>query len=174
MEKIKIGGVRLNRKLLQVNFFGQESEVHLIAEVCREMARRTINIAFLSGRSAQGNMTRASFCVEADKEQQVRESLELITAHVQKAEFISPIAMITFHPRGDGLELLGAVLELWGQNNLPLHGLSTSLSAISCTTDDTRVEDVLSAIEDYVILPPNHAPLLPEIKVVQSPLKKEG
>jgi hypothetical protein len=174
MEKIKIGGVKLNRKLLQVNFFGHASEIQLLAEVCREMSRRAVNIAFLSGKSAPGSMTRASFCVEADKEQHVRESLDLSTVHVQKTEFISPIAMITFHPRGDGLELLGTVLELWGRNNLPLHGLSTSLSAISCTTDDNRVEDVLSAIEDYVILPPNHAPLLPEIKVVQSHLKKEG
>jgi hypothetical protein len=174
MEKIKIGGVRLIRKLLQVNLFGKASEVLLISEVCREMARRAINIAFLSGRPAQGNTARASFCVEADKERQVGESLDFITAPIEKTEFLSPVAMITFHPRGDGLELLGAVLELWGENGLPLHGLSTSLSAISCTTDDARVEDVLSAIEDYLILPPNHAPLLPEIKVVQSLLKKEG
>ena len=145
----------------------------MLAEVCGEMARRTVNIAFLSGKSAPGAMTRASICVEADKERQVRECLDVGAVHAEKTEFISPVAMITFHPRGDGLELLGSVLELWGRNNLPLHGLSTSLSAISCTTDDNRVEDVLSIIEDYVILPPNHAPLLPEIKVVQSLLKKE-
>gem|GEM_PF-3061810 len=171
MDKIEIGGVRLKRDLVQVEFRFPSSACATTSEICDKLTRNEVNVSFFMTRSDKGAMSSVSFCVDRTHSRLVAEIMKRAPAGVA-GKLTSPVALITFYPRRKGLGLLGAVLAMWGMKKLPLYGVATSLSSVSCATDDTRVEEILSAIDEHMKLPSNHTPFVSPLKVTQSSLMK--
>lgn len=171
MDKVQIGGVKIIGDLLQVSSFCSKKDMHMQNALCGELAKREINIQYLAKNRGDNQETVLTFCVEGSCMEQLNDIFSESPFNIFENRTISPAALVTFYPRCDKQELLGAILMMWGLKDLPLHGMATSLSAVSCVTDESRIDDVLSAINEHMILPPNHAPFMRETKVIQTALK---
>lgn len=173
MEKIRIGGIKQSRELVQVNLLQLPPEQNPLSHLCRLMAENRINMPFVTGACKQGKAVNISFCVSAEDEVSVRGLLESEGAFGEHGEFIPMVGMITIYPHRSSFQILGLVLKAWEHAQLPLYGLATSLSALACTTDYSGMNTAVSALKKFLSLPTDHAPFDTEIRVIQSRLIKK-
>ncbi len=160
----------MKRDLVRAEFRFSSSGLATIAEIWDTLTKNEANVSFLVTRR-EGDAHRVSFCVDKTYGRLVAELMKTAPAGVS-GKLIAPVALVTFYPRRKGLGLLGAVLAMWGSENFPLYGAATSLSAVSCATDDNRLEEIFSAIDEHMKLPSNHTPFVSPLKVTQSSLLK--
>lgn len=83
------------------------------------------------------------------------------------------VGIISIFPHHSALKMLALIMVSWGKQSIPIHGIATSLSAISLTTDYHVVDKAVEVIQGLFQLPDNHAPLKPELLYYQSAMVKE-
>jgi hypothetical protein len=77
------------------------------------------------------------------------------------------VGALSIFPHQSNLKLLGLSFYLFGEANLPLYGMSSSISTLTFLTDYTKLDSAVAKLLEYVVLPANHAPFRPEIHVIQ-------
>jgi aspartokinase len=176
MEKVKIGGVKLNGALCQFDLKGSNPPEKILAAVSNALSVEKINIEFLTYHSSKGDAYHLSLCVN-------EESSSLTSSIFQRnawlplgCEVVSrgDVGMVTLFPCQSAFSLAGIILTTWMRNSLPIYGVVTSLSAISVLTDFRAMDKVVELIEGSFQLPDNHAPFKPEIRYTQSSVNKTG
>ena len=84
------------------------------------------------------------------------------------------VGIISIFPHHSALKILGIIMVSWGRQSIPIHGIATSLSAISFTTDYHVIDKAVEVLQALFQLPDDHAPLKPEILYYQSSTVKKG
>ena len=127
---------------------------------------------FLSNSSREDRGLNITCCVAVEEQDKIDKLLADHEALRSRMELIPSVGIVTIYPRGSDLWILGVIFEAWENANLPLYGCSTSISAISCITDYRHLMTAVSALEPYLILPSDHAPLISDIKIRQSSMNE--
>ena len=84
------------------------------------------------------------------------------------AEFISPVGLVSIFPHRSSLKIFGLILSVFSRERLPLYGLASSISTLTCITDYARLDQAVTAIQEYIDVPIDQSRLKPEIHVKQS------
>jgi aspartokinase len=157
--KIRIGGIKLSRELVQYNLYRSAPAPLTLTSFFRQVAEDRINLTFLS-LSCSETGSICSFCIAAGD----RTRLEGLVASAASAELevIAPVGTITIFPHHHSLSLLGRVIGILGKAQIPLHALCTSLSSLAINTDYHFLDQAVEELQKVLDLPSNHAPLYQE------------
>ncbi|NVM26434.1 MAG: hypothetical protein HWN70_11050 [Desulfobacterales bacterium] len=175
MEKLKIEGLKLSLELCQFDLRGPDSSEKIVMGISKVLASQEINIEFLTYYPNRSNNHQLTFCINQDRFSD--------TSRILKKEGSLPmgwemscrghVGIISIFPHHSALKMLALIMVSWGKQSIPIHGIATSLSAISLTTDYHVVDKAVEVIQGLFQLPDNHAPLKPELLYYQSAMVKE-
>lgn len=129
----------------------------LLTDLLQCLAREQINLSSLCVDTARGK--QASFCLSRDDYEQAAKLIEkLLLPHHVYPEIARSIGTLTLYPHRSRLEILGALLAVMGRENLPIHALSSSISALAINTDFHKLDQAAQALKSVFSLPENHSP----------------
>jgi len=82
----------------------------------------------------------------------------LLQPHKISSEVTTSVGTLTLFPHQASLNILGLVLTIFGQHELPVYGMNSSISALAINTDYHRLDEVAQLLKSAFLLPENHAP----------------
>lgn len=164
--RIRVGGIKLSPELVQFIYTGPSQEKCLLTPALESIAGQHINITFLS-LSASENTISTTLCVEAENHIAVQGLLKAVIHNSRQFKTIPSVGTLTIFPHRNSITLLGKIIQSFAINTLPVYGLCTSISAISIITDYSSLQRAITALENIVELPDNHAPFRQEFTIRQ-------
>lgn len=165
-KKIRINGIKLSTEMVQVNLLDCLPPQDLRALFFRLLAQNQINIPFILV-TGMGEKIHGSCCVAAEDANRVEQLFTMEPELRENIEFIPAVGALSMFPHHSKLKLLGLSFYLFGESRLSLYGMASSISSLTFITDYPQLDNAVSALLEYVDLPPNHAPFRPEIHVIQ-------
>ena len=171
MEKIKVEGIKLSNELVNVKLRNLTDSEQSVSNLCRILAANEINIPFMS-MSRRGGGKHLSFCVAMEDGPHVEALIESDPPLFNKREFRPAVGLLSLFPHQSSLNVLGLSLTAFSRAKLPLHGMGSSLSALTFITDFARLNEAVATLQEYLAFPPNFSPFRPEVHVRQSHLVK--
>ena len=166
-EKIKVEGIKLSNELVNVKLIDLPDSEQSVSKLCRILAANEINIQFMSMRR-MGEGKYLSFCVAAEDGPRVEALIDSDTAFAKKREFRPAVGLLSLFPHQSSLNILSLSLKAFSRAKLPLHGLGSSLSALTFITDFARLDEAVATLQEHLVFPQDFSPFRPEIQVKQS------
>jgi hypothetical protein len=167
-EKIRIDGIQISNELAAIIFRNLPKDaINYISRFCRILTQNKVNIHFLS-MADMGRNHQISCCVAEEDRVRVRDMMEADFGGIHEVEFVSSVGLLTLFPHQCSLKILGLVLYIFGKESLPLHGLASSLSALSLITDYAHRSKAVAALQAYMDVPPGQIMFQSEFQVKQS------
>lgn len=163
MERIRIEGIKLSNELLGINFRNLSCTKDYISRFSSILTKNQVNLIFLSLTSNQ-----IFCCVGIEDRRLVEELIKSDFDLASHADFISPVASLSIFTHQFSLKILGLILNVFGKTSLPLYGLASSLSVLTCITDYSHLNRALTAVQEYLYVPSGQISLKPEIHVKQA------
>lgn len=160
-ETLRLGGIKLSGELVQIDFTESKFTAATLAGLLQLLNAAELSIPHLHQDTSTKTVQTTLCLVPADFLQVEDQALTLLKK--TDSTLRSKAGTLTLFPHGSNVELPLRVLHALAQGNIPLHGISTSVSALVIHTDfellDRAVEIVLQECE----LPENHTPLRPVV-----------
>lgn len=167
-DRIPIDGVKLSWELAQFNCAEDSETSFWTARLIRFMAENRINISFhcftRTDRGASG-----SCCVAAEDFGAAKRILDREPRIKEHLDIIAPVGTLTLFPHRDSLALPGLVIHEFGKTGIPIHGIGTSISALTFSTDYRLLDRAVDVLQSALEIPANHAPFRPGFRVLQAP-----
>lgn len=163
--KFKIGGIKLSEKLVQVDFREPRNQASKLSELLGKISRAKVNVPHLH-QGQVGQDMQTSFCILSEDFSRIKPML----ADAIEAGFcriLPSVVTVSLYPHGASLGFVATVYAIFTNNNLPVHGISSSVSAFVIHTDYSDIEKAVAAILEMYELPANHSPLYPQLKMQQ-------
>lgn len=143
---------------MQINLPVQSSENGILHVLFGRLTRLEINLPFMCQGVTTGG-THTSLCMSAGDFPTVAALIEEVLGQLDSGPDIIPsVGTLTVFPHQSSLKILGTVLSLFGQHNLPVHGLCTSISALAVNTDYQLLDRGAEVLQTVFRLPDNHSP----------------
>ncbi len=158
---IAIGGIKFSRELVQVNIARETGDDATFTSLLHLISRQQINIPFIS-HSSENHLDRIAFCVDYEDFDRVESILGSSSFACNRIKFTKGVGTLTIFPHKNSLFLLGSIIRIFGKYHHPLYSLCTSISAIAINTDYLLLDQIVTDLEKYMQLPPNHAPFRQE------------
>lgn len=164
-QRTRVGGIKLSCELVKFTVPPFDGGMTSVNKALQTIAGRQINIPYLS--HSPGTSAHAlTFCVDAEERVQVEGILKSRLADASYG-VRSDVATLTVFPHGHDLQLLAAVVNVLQKNGRRVHGLCTSISALTLLTDFSTLDVTIHILDSILELPENHTPLRQEIAVRQ-------
>jgi hypothetical protein len=164
--KIRIGGIKFSEELIQVTVALKSPHDSSIHQLLHVIAEKHINIHFLCHSVLTGS-PESIFCVERSELGRIEQILHFSSHQSEHINIIPSIGTLTLFPHKNEFKLLGLIINFFGHNRLPVHSLSTSISAIAINTDFHHLDNIAQKLQNIIELPDNHAPFRQEFRVTQ-------
>lgn len=165
MDKIKVGGIKLSRELVQVNVRWQ-AETGALTSLLRHTTEQKINLTYLSV-STTLRPAMASFCVADSDFERVKMLIDAEPDLGKDIEIKAPVGALTVFPHRSSFRLLGLMLAALSKAGCPIYGVASSISALTLNTNYWLIGRALQTLESILDLPPNHTPYRQEFLVKQ-------
>jgi len=165
-EKIPVGGIKLSNELVQVVFLNRSFSENFRPLFIQTLANHQVNIPFLSV-SCISEKTRGSCCVAAEDIFQVKKLVARDSELKGNVEFLSDVGALSIFPHRSTLKLLGLIFNAFGNARLPIHGMASSISALTFITGYSYLDKAVETLLTFLELPERHAPMKPEIRIIQ-------
>jgi len=168
VDRIAVGGLRISPALAQINVGYAPGVRTLIGEYLQRLARRHINLPFLTFSSA-GSGNAAALCVSASEGDVAREIALKAPKLAPLVTVLTPVAAVSIFPHRQQLVLLGHLLAVLHGERIPLLAMGSSISSFTLTLAHRSLGRTMEVLEGALILPENHAPLQSQLEVIQIP-----
>jgi aspartokinase len=172
MEKTRIGGIKKSLELTLLTVKGLRETQPLLSHFCGMLAKNRINMAMFTLGRAKGE-ARISCCVSTMDGHRALELLETDRQLRDKVRIVSGVGLLSIYPARSSLTILGRCVTAFGRVGAPIYGIGSSLSTYTFITDHYLLDRAIDALNEFFELPPDHAPVEQEIKVLQSRVVKE-
>ena len=167
MERIRIEGIKLSNELVGINFRNLSCAKDYISRFSHILTKNQVNLIFLSFTNI-GDNNQVFCCVGIEDRLLVEELIKSDFDLASHADFISPVGSLSIFTHQFSLKILGLILNVFGKTPLPLHGLASSLSVLTCITDYSHLKNAVTAVQEYLYVPSGQISLEPEIYVKQT------
>jgi len=167
-DKIPINGLKLSGQLivLYVDAQIQPPPSARLPRLCRLLAQHQINIAYLT--TAGGIDSQPDLCCIDT------EDLPAAIAAIEEDANLQPcvrigesVGLITFYPHHSSLKLIGKALQALSEGGIRIHGLASSISALSVLVDFERLDRAGELLDGCFQMPVHASPYKAEFKVRQ-------
>jgi len=157
LEKITIGGIKFSPEQVQLtlpNILLAETALNLLL---KNLAQQEINLTFLCINNSQESF--ASLCLASSDYIGVQ---GMINDILQSCDIvptvITSVGTLSLFPHQSSMSILGHTLSVFGEYNLPVYAMGSSLSAIVIVTDYDRLDQAAETLQSVFHLPDNHSP----------------
>lgn len=171
MKKIRIEGIKLSEELFQLNILRHFHSKDTLRHFCRILASNKINIPFLS-TAYFGEEVQLVCCMSAEQKAKVQDLINAEASLGGCVEFIPSTGLLSVYPHKSDVRVLGLSLFALGRARIPIHGLASSLSALTLVTDYGRLDEAAEVLQEYLELPPGQRPFRPQFRITQSEIVK--
>jgi len=167
-ERLSVGGIKLSPELVLFNYSRHVHQACALLPTLRTLSHQQINIFFLSlARHGPEDTVTTSFCVLPEFRTSTMAALTAMNTTDNNITSCSNVGVLSIYPHRHNLSLLGKVLSTLAGQGVPIHGLCTSISALSILTDFKEFDAAVTALAGVLDLPPNHSPFRQEFRIRQ-------
>ncbi|KJS29877.1 MAG: hypothetical protein VR64_18950 [Desulfatitalea sp. BRH_c12] len=168
-EKISVNGLKLSAALVSIWVRSRNTPSAAMSLLCRMLSAMQVNIAFLT--SSEDDAT-AMCCIDAEDQATVEALLNHDSELKAVVQFGQRVGLLSLYPHKASLKLLGAVLQALTENGLAVHGVASSIAALTFVVDYDCLDDAVAILNGCMILPSNPAAFRADFKVRQEALLK--
>ena len=143
-EKIRIGGAKLGKELVQLNLWGREGWKHSKA-LYRELAKRKIALHFLSTVCC-GEHLWTSCCMSPPDRESIQSYIDGDSSLREHISWIDSVCLISMYPHRHDLGAVILALSEFGKASIPVYGMASSLSSLTFSTPYDLVEKARSVL----------------------------
>lgn len=158
-DTLRLGGITLSDELVQLDIQDSRDGNERFLALLRRIACAKVAIPHLHQARAGGKM-QSTLCLAAEDFTSLSRDPD--------GELGGPwcsvrrsVGTVSLFPHRFDLALYGRVVHVLQKRGIPVHGISSSVSALVIHTDYSLLEDVVAAILTLCHLPENHTPLRP-------------
>jgi aspartokinase len=170
-EKIPISGIKISPTLTAVRLRTAPASQDLTARLCRLLTIARVNIAFMTC-AGKADGSYALCCIDPDQRDKVARLVDQDAELKAAASFGGELGLLTLYPHRASLKMLGMALQVLNESGIRIHGLASSISALTFVIDFGRLEDAAATLSGRVALPRNPAPLRADFQVRQEKLAR--
>jgi len=165
-KKIRVNGIKLSAELVQINILNAPPPKNSRPLFFRRLSQNRINIPFILLTGMEEKF-QVSCCVELDDIDRIKMVVAKEPDLKKNVEFISSVGALSIFPHRSNLKLMGLAFYLLGRADLPMYGMTSSISSLTFITDFSLLDEAVSTFLEYVDLPPNHSPFRPDVHMIQ-------
>lgn len=169
MPPLPVGGVRLSDPLAQLTLCREGAVRGVLASALGRLAERHINIRCLAlaRGGAEGRPGGLSLCVDEADAGEAETLLQSSGALAGNLHVMQNVVQLTVFPHRRQVALLSRLLGWMRQAGVPVLAVATSVASVGLVLPLPGLERALDRMEEHLALPPNHAPLVSPLRVVQ-------
>lgn len=161
VDTVSIGGIKLSEELVQVDIFGGPVPDDNLLNLLEQVSSAKINIPHLhQGRA--GREVCTSLCLSSIDHQRLQVAIAREMSSVRWRTKLS-IATLSLFPHRFDIGFFGRLMECFQEHGIPLHGLTSSISALIVHTDFIQIDKAAEMVQTFAQLPENHTPLRPVV-----------
>jgi aspartokinase len=167
-EKIALNGLKTSGPLVAVWICPEQGDSKVLPNFCEGLTALRVNLALITTTQTGDGGQRALACIDPGDFPNVAawvgqcKDLEAIVTFGSHE-----VGLLSIYPHQASLEVLGVALQALGQNHIPIHGLASSIAALTFVIDMDRVQEAARAVSGLMNLPPNATPAQREFMVRQ-------
>jgi aspartokinase len=166
MDKIPINGLKLSGSLVPLWVTPPDAMAASMPELIHLLNDMRVNIAFMT--SAEGQGAKPSLCcIDSNDHPAVEAAIRCNAALADAVRFGPEVGLLSFFPHGARLDALGLAVRALNESGIVIHGLASSIAAITFVIDYDLLDKGAAALTDGMDLPPNPAAFRAEFTVRQ-------
>ena len=163
-DTLRADGIKLSLEMTLITIRVSSSELDTNARFLKLMGENRINLPFLCD-AARDSRISGTYCILSEDIPKAKQIINWDKPLTTCLEYLPSVGSISVFPHNFNLAFIGVVLRLMGQSGAPLHGLATSISALTMITDFSLLEETATYLAGHVALPGNHSPFSPDIRI---------
>jgi len=163
-EKLRADGIKLSLEMDLITIRSSSSEFDPNARFMKLMGENRINLPFLY-IAARDDTVTGTYCILSEDKSRAKSVIAMDKNLVTQINYLPSVGGISVFPHNFNLAFFGDILRLLGQSGAPLHGMATSISALTMITDFSRLQQTADYLSGHVSLPGNHSPFNPDIRI---------
>lgn len=161
VDTLRLGGIKLSGELVQIDFHESKFSAEKFIGLLSKVTEAEITIPHLHQRRST-QLLQSSLCLATEDFLRVQKELVSLLQNCS-CTVLPGVGSITLFPHRFELGLFTRVIHALAHDNIPLYGISTSVSALVIHTEYTLLEKGVEAIMQVCELPDNHTPLRPVV-----------
>lgn len=166
-EKIHINGLKKSERLIALWVTASNGSADTMPRFSRVLAAMQINMAFLTTTLIDG-LQPALCCIDPGDQPQVTAAIAKDNELRTSVRFQSEaVGLISLYPHKASLNVLGVALQALNDGAITVHGLASSISALTFVTDFACMDQAADILAHCLKLPTDAKPMASELKVRQ-------
>jgi hypothetical protein len=154
VEKVHLEGMNGTGALVRVNIVDGLAPGDMLTDFLRSLAQQRISMRLFIG--AEGHRGVQATCCMADADGIRVKTIVDSTPDLKRCtELQGAAALVSIFPHRSNLKTVGLALMALAEAGLPLHGLCSSLSALTFITDHARLQEVFTVLQATFDFPNN-------------------
>ena len=170
-DKIAINGLKISEALIPMWVRAPQGAHDSVPKVCRMLADLQVNLAYMT-TSGIGSPQPAVCCIDPEDHPKVEARLSQDAELSALVKFGHPVGLLSLFPHQANLKLLGTALTSLNDSGVTIHGLASSISALTFIVDYDDLEKAATILQTNMLLPQEHQPMRPEFKVRQEGISR--
>jgi hypothetical protein len=166
MPEISINGLKLNGPLVALWASATESKASTLAALYRLLTSNCVNIVYMTASDAMADEP-ALCCIDRTEEAKVTALFGTDPQLRDQINVGNDVGLLTFYPHRSSLKALGLALKLFGEHEIRIYGMASSISALSFVVAFEQLEKAGSILSKRLELPDSATPIWATVKTRQ-------
>lgn len=168
-QKVRLNGLKTSGPYFAVWIQRSESGLDPLPWFCRAMTGLRANMAFVT-TAGTGDTEPSLCCIDPVDRPKVAALVERDPVLSTKVQFgQTALGLFSIYPHQASLKTLGIVLEALNGHGIVLHGLASSIAALTFVLDFERLQEAVTILGEAMMLPVDPAAVQTQIMVRQIP-----
>jgi len=163
-DTLRADGIKLSLEMTLITIRASSGELDPNARFLKLMGENRINLPFLCD-AARDDSKSGIYCILSEDIPRAKQIINWDKTLTTCLKYLPSVGSISVFPHNFNLAFIGVVLRLMGQSGAPLHGMATSISALTMVTNFSLLEQTATYLSRHVALPGNHSPFSPDIRI---------
>ncbi len=161
-----INGLKLNGPFAALWIAASEQKASTLAALYRLLTVNCVNIAYMTTGDAMADEP-ALCCIDRSEAAKVEAWFDNDPQLRDQIRVGSDVGLLTFYPHHSSLKMLGSALQLLGEHEIHVHGMASSISALSFVVAFEQLKEAGAVLSQGLQLPDSATPIRDVVKIRQ-------
>jgi hypothetical protein len=166
MPKIPINGIKLSGPYTTLWVAASGLKAARLGALYRRLTDNCVNIAYMTTGNAISHEP-ALYCIHRTELAKVKELLDSDPQFHDGIRVGGDVGLLTLYPHRSSLSVLGSALLLLGEHGVCIHGMASSISALSFVVAFEQLEAAGTVLSRGLELPESATPMTATVRIRQ-------